>query len=63
MEDMLQRRPTRAAAVAIVLCMAFAAGAQDDTTRSITPGFNNWLMFSAMVEAALLALVSGSAPV
>jgi hypothetical protein len=24
------------------------------STRSITPGFNNWLLFSAMIEAALL---------
>lgn len=24
------------------------------STRSVTPGFNNWLLFSAMIEAALL---------
>ncbi len=27
-----------------------------ESTRSIAPGFNNWLLFSAMVEAALAAL-------
>jgi hypothetical protein len=27
-----------------------------ESTRIITPGFNNWLLFSAMVEAALSAL-------
>jgi hypothetical protein len=27
-----------------------------ESTRAITPGFNNWLLFSAMVEAALSAL-------
>lgn len=26
------------------------------STRAITPGFNNWLLFSAMIEAALLRL-------
>lgn len=31
------RRPTLAAAVALVLCMACVAGAQDDATRSVTP--------------------------
>lgn len=25
-----------------------------ESTRTITPGYNNWLMFSAMIEAALL---------
>jgi hypothetical protein len=27
-----------------------------ESTRAITPGFNNWLLFSAMVEAGLAAL-------
>ena len=27
-----------------------------ESTRAITPGFNNWLLFSAMVEAGLSAL-------
>jgi hypothetical protein len=27
-----------------------------ESTRTITPGFNNWLLFSAMVEATLAAL-------
>ena len=27
-----------------------------ESTRAISPGFNNWLLFSAMVEAALAAL-------
>jgi hypothetical protein len=31
-----------------------------ESTRAITPGYNNWLLFSAMVEAGLAAL--GAAP-
>jgi hypothetical protein len=30
-----------------------------ESTRAITPGFNNWLLFSAMVEAGLKSLGAG----
>ena len=33
-----------------------------ESTRAITPGFNNWLLFSATVEAALKALGASLGP-
>ena len=46
--DVLRRASTRRAVRALIDAL--------QSTRTISPGFNNWLLFSATVEAALKAL-------